>query len=1603
MSTNLESNIILNTQLTQPKGKGFESLHNQLQKIERKLERLTQRDWQIKVRLDDSGLSSANLKIVDQIKGATKAAKDAMREMQGAQESLKPPSSSAGPVTKYGTNRKVTKDGIVETSRRTEEGASGGFITTRKTKYDSSGNIKEIDENLVDIAAKKEADKQKEQEKWYGKMRTNSQKLAEQINSKEVDLRLKSRQEEEDAAKKNYMTNLKFNSRLMEEQMNQEAAKEKSAESDAQKKYKNALKFNSQILADQQRQQEAEAAASDQTTRKNYTTKLKFNSQVMEEQRRLAESDAAAIEAAEKKKFMTKLKFNSRVLEFQQNMADSLAKKQSASDAKELASTEKKYMTNLKFNSRVMADQDKDRQASEKKDEISRRRTYSKNLRFNSRVMAEQENAASAQSNRETVAHAVNELPGRGFTRRPSSHSFNTKTGQLEETQKFQRVTGSIFRGYQVEVINANTATGKFTSQVLEGAQASRALGDSMQHAIAKVAMWSVATGAVFATVQAIRAATSAAIELEQSTVLLARVGRGLNGNFEERLATAKRLSRGIVELTAVYGGNSEAAVKAAAVFARAGQNEMQILESVRASLLASRIAELDVVEAAELMSSAIYQFGGDVSQMIPTIDMLNTLSNQYRVTTDDLLQSISRSGSIIAQQNGRMSELAAVTAVTASVTSRSGAEIGNAIKTIASQVDRVETKRYLLEKLGITVHDVGGESKSYTRFLLDMSLALDTATDAERNLATTQVAGVRQRNVLLAQMKNVVEAIKAENKALIGTEEDRKYGSAGTEFQQTSTTMEATLQRLRAQSILATSELGEGFLELGKDMSDILTGMLKYISSGNEATNGMLSQIAVITALTVALRMLSNAYGINIESILRFIDGIDDCVSKTGTASASVRELSMQFIRSAGAAIVSIGAMAAVALAITVIIDVTAQYARQIQLAKEIEQSRNQVLEREITTQRNRATAYRKSTEHIVAMRLAIEKLKKEEARTGVDRTAEKNNIERGIKEISREAGLPYSSTDTAEDVAAAGQQKEIEASRQEASLRQKRLENLRMEQAKRNREMEFEEKAAKQGEDILESWQASGDNRASAGAYLGEDRPELTKRVYGQDAAGNNKLDVFTRTKRGIAFDLGGELSVKTQIMESVAALQKLRAESASSSEEIAKLVKQIEELNNVQAVLVAQEREVTEWKRTLADFAKTADQSSQYRAASTESNSLFGSEESQVRSQYDEVKKELEGVYDAYVKLRDARVIDAEQAQDTERKLIAGLEEEKKLYLQLKQIRTSAMRSENQTITNDDSKMRQASVRIALERQRGLSSGNSSMLDSTASIEINRRALIEDNNALFKEQEQIAKGGGTSEQKAVALESIKLKIAENLVQLRSLESDKALSILEAEKNIAIERKKSADEALRALGVLTREDKARVMAQAAYFNKNPGKKISAEQQFLMGADDNRIGRQFFDANYENLGDSNSDMARFLNRAGFGMTQEITRGQRELGRFQNGRTPQQIAEDARANQLAIGQQQARLRGGEAGDAQMQANQFRAGMQGVLANVVAPQLKDIHIQHKFDFSGVSEQLQRVYQLEAATAASQVAQELKLYVDRKLALSKLPPPRVANPQ
>lgn len=476
---------------------------------------------------------------------------------------------------------------------------------------------------------------------------------------------------------------------------------------------------------------------------------------------------------------------------------------------------------------------------------------------------------------RQLIANAIRE----GQIRDRSGSSFNqlaslpgvreiagpqriTKTGGLVQ----DRVLVDQF-GNQIARLNAET--GKATATMGRFGKETEQTGDTLQSAAAKVLLWTAATGAIFGAVRAIRSGVTAFTEAEAGTIRLERVGRGFSDALadteqhqREVAAGAQFVTQEILRQAVALGQDTTEAQEAAVVFARLGLSQRETAEATRVAMLAANVAGIGAAQAAQLLASAMSQFQLNASDLPDLLDKLNTLENTTRVRTEDLLQAISRGGAVFREAGGTFEEFAAITAVVAESTSRSGAEIGNAFKTIASRLADPNLQGKILKETGINVRTAMGDLLPITELMGDLVVKFVELSQAEQAELTTQIAGIRQRNILQTSLDNFFKTQSQVIEQLIHA------GSAEKENERILTQLDVKLKQLAASFERLAVAIGDsGVGAVLKKLVDLITFVVDSFASMGTAGAVVIAMIVgyigAIVAASIWTTKLSNSTGI--------------------------------------------------------------------------------------------------------------------------------------------------------------------------------------------------------------------------------------------------------------------------------------------------------------------------------------------------------------------------------------------------------------------------------------------------------------------------------------------------------------------------------------------------------------------------------------------------------------------------------------------------------------------------------------------------------------------------------------------------------------------
>ncbi|MCK9328210.1 MAG: phage tail tape measure protein, partial [Bacteroidales bacterium] len=206
-----------------------------------------------------------------------------------------------------------------------------------------------------------------------------------------------------------------------------------------------------------------------------------------------------------------------------------------------------------------------------------------------------------------------------------------------------------------------------------------------------------VGTGAlVMGGMAGIGETVSAINQVEKGMTVIARVTEDAAFNF-------KGMRDELQQLGVTYGDTWTDVSDIAIKWAQAGYNQAETIELTKSSLLALNTAELDSTQATSGLIAIMAQWGLTTEELLPTIDKINKVADDYAVTSADLVAGLTRSSGAAKALGLDMNQTIAILTTMREATGRTGKEVGNALNGILSFMQR-DKAIDVFDSLGIQV-----------------------------------------------------------------------------------------------------------------------------------------------------------------------------------------------------------------------------------------------------------------------------------------------------------------------------------------------------------------------------------------------------------------------------------------------------------------------------------------------------------------------------------------------------------------------------------------------------------------------------------------------------------------------------------------------------------------------------------------------------------------------------------------------------------------------------------------------------------------------------------------------------------------------------------
>lgn len=249
---------------------------------------------------------------------------------------------------------------------------------------------------------------------------------------------------------------------------------------------------------------------------------------------------------------------------------------------------------------------------------------------------------------------------------------------------------------------------------------------------------------------QLLSTATRTIREIARSTIEVEKAMTDINAVFRLTNDNLSKFQGNLFDISRETAKSFSEVSKAATEFARQGLSVAKTQEAVRAALILSRDANIDVAVSVKALTSATNSFQKEGLTHLQVINRMAAADAAFAVSSSDLADALTRVGSAAADAGVSFNELVALVTSAQQITARGGSVIAGAFNTIFTRINRRDTLD-ALESLGVAVTDVQGRMLPTLKVLENFSVAYDRMTGSVKNQAAELVGGVRQLNTLKA------------------------------------------------------------------------------------------------------------------------------------------------------------------------------------------------------------------------------------------------------------------------------------------------------------------------------------------------------------------------------------------------------------------------------------------------------------------------------------------------------------------------------------------------------------------------------------------------------------------------------------------------------------------------------------------------------------------------------------------------------------------------------------------------------------------------------------------------------------------------------------
>lgn len=459
------------------------------------------------------------------------------------------------------------------------------------------------------------------------------------------------------------------------------------------------------------------------------------------------------------------------------------------------------------------------------------------------------------------------------------NNTFSSQLGSMTGSKTILDQYGMPLKTIQTQMAQMGTTSAKsYTSATKAAKEHSQAVKDVvkdynvMGSEFQRRAGWFLSGSIFYGALKGSKEAIQTISEVEMGMVEIQRV-------MEDSTFVFRDYRDELLQMGVDYGQSFETVQDIALRWAQAGYNVKDSLDNTKYSLLALNTAELDAQNATESLIGIMAQWKMTSADMPLLLDKINKTADDFTITSQDLVDGLLRSSGAARIMNMDIDQTIALLTVMREASGRTGQEVGNALNSILSYVQRPGSIK-ALEGLGIDMF--ADEAKTQFRNVMEVFQDVaskwgtasntikdgfvESADDAglfseelatalglqeqwndlqQRDLAQAS-AGVYRRNYYIGMIERLSQA----QDVLNGLTDAAGYSQA--ENANTMETLEKKYQSLKTAAQQLAVALGDaGLLDIMKGLTDTATDVASgFAKMDDNARTLLITSLELLAAV---------------------------------------------------------------------------------------------------------------------------------------------------------------------------------------------------------------------------------------------------------------------------------------------------------------------------------------------------------------------------------------------------------------------------------------------------------------------------------------------------------------------------------------------------------------------------------------------------------------------------------------------------------------------------------------------------------------------------------------------------------------------------------